>query len=479
MRLRTSVVSVLVAAMTLVGGTALAHDDEDHDEHNTPDDPKTGWEAEVPAVTPGTSNSAPSWSERPDRSAPCVQGTAYLPEFDGHPVLGSGAFPCDGVDLLSYLPPNELGGEFAVGTGRGSDVWGWTDPQTGREYVLAGKENGTAIVDITDPKRPVYLAELDSAAPEGDADRIWRDIKVYADHAYIVSEGGAPTFQHGLQVFDLTRLRDLDPADAPVAVTHDTVYKEFETAHNVSINEDSGFLYVVGARNLDRSLNCGGGLHMVDLSDPGNPTFAGCFDDDDYVHDAHCVIYDGPDTRFTGHEICVNASPNPGTTGNTVVVADVTDKANPVMLANVPYPNSAYSHQGFLLDGHRYYLHDSETTTRTPQGVDIFDLADLTDPQHIGFFENPSQSTQHNLYQKNRYVYQSNYSSGLRIYDTREVAAGELSEVAFFDVYPPNNNTGFGFGTWSNYPWFSSGVVAVHGYQGLFLVKPRLGERNP
>jgi choice-of-anchor B domain-containing protein len=174
----------------------------------------------------------------------------------------------------------------------------------------------------------------------------------------------------------------------------------------------------------------------------------------------------------------VNASPNPGTTGNTVVVADVTDKANPVMLANVPYPNSAYSHQGFLLDGHRYYLHDSETTARTPQGVDIFDLADLTNPQHIGFFENPAQSTQHNLYQKNRYVYQSNYSSGLRIYDTREVAAGELSEVAYFDVYPPNDNTGFGFGTWSNYPWFSSGVVAVHGYQGLFLVKPRLGERN-
>ena len=301
---------------------------------------------------------------------------------------------------------------------------------------------------------------------------------MYADHAYIVSEGGAPTFQHGLQVFDLTRLRDLDPADAPVAVTHDTVYKEFETAHNVAINEDSGFLYVVGARNLDRSLNCGGGLHMVDLSDPANPTFAGCFDADDYVHDTHCVIYDGPDSRFAGHEICVNSSPNPGTTGNTVVVADVTDKANPVMLANVPWPNSGCSHQGWLQDGHRYYLHTTESTSRTPQGVDIFDLADLMDPQHIGFFESPAQSTYHNLYQKNRYVYQSNYSSGLRIYDTRNVAAGQLSEVAHFDVHPPNDNTGFGFGTWSNYPWFSSGVVAVHGYQGLFLVKPRLGERN-
>ena len=260
MRLRTSLVTTLVAAMTLAGSTALAHDEEDgQSKHDTPDDPKTGWEAEVPAVTPGANNSAPDWSERPDRFAPCVQGVAYLPEFDGHPVLGSGAFPCDGVDLLSYLPPNEIGGEFAVGTGRGSDVWGWEDPVTGREYVLAGKENGTAIVDITDPKRPVYLAELDSAAPEGDADRIWRDIKVYADHAYIVSEGGAPTFQHGLQVFDLTRLRDLDPADAPVAATHDTVHTGFENPPNTALNENPGFRYDRGARHLDRSPECGGG----------------------------------------------------------------------------------------------------------------------------------------------------------------------------------------------------------------------------
>jgi hypothetical protein len=121
-----------------------------------------------------------------------------------------------------------------------------------------------------------------------------------------------------------------------------------------------------------------------------------------------------------------------------------------------------------------------ETTVRDPQGVEIFDLVDLTDPQHIGFFENPAQSTHHNLYQKNRYVYQSNYSSGLRSYDARHVADGELTEVAYFDVYLPDDNPGFGFGTWSNYPWFDSGVVAVHGYQGLWLVKPRLasGDRN-
>ncbi|HEX6235373.1 MAG TPA: choice-of-anchor B family protein [Jiangellaceae bacterium] len=462
MRLRTSLVSVLVATMSVVGGSALAHDDDG--KHDTPDDPKAGWEAQQEAVAPGAQNSAPPHSERPDRFAPCVRGVAYLPEFDGHPVLGSGAFPCDGVDLLSYLPPDELGGGFEVGTGRGSDVWGWADPVTGREYVLAGMENGTAIVDITDAKRPLFLAHLPTSATNN---LIWRDIKTFNDHAFIVAESA----NHGMQVLDLTRLRDLDPADAPVTLDEDALYTGFLRAHNIVINEDSGFAYAVDQRN--DAEGCGSGMHIVDINDPTNPMFAGCYDDT-RVHDAHCVIYDGPDTRFTGRELCITSTGG----GQSVGVVDVTDKANPVTLSITPYPNSGFSHQGWLLDGHRYFLHNTESTSRMPQGVDIFDLADLTAPQHIGFFENPAQSTQHNLYQKNRYAYQSNYKSGLRVYDTRNVAAGELNEVAYFDVYPPNDDPGFGFGTWSNYPWFKSGVVAVHGYQGLFLVKPRLGERN-
>jgi hypothetical protein len=83
------------------------------------------------------------------------------------------------------------------------------------------------------------------------------------------------------------------------------------------------------------------------------------------------------------------------------------------------------------------------------------------------------------MYVKNRYVFQSNYRAGLRVLDLRNVAAGDLREVAFFDVYPLNDDPGFGFGTWSNYPYFKGGVVAVHGYQGLWLLKPRLGQRRP
>ena len=46
-----------------------------------------------------------------------------------------------------------------------------------------------------------------------------------------------------------------------------------------------------------------GGLHAVDVSDPLNPTFAGCFGDDGYVHDAQCTIYTGPDTEHQDKEV--------------------------------------------------------------------------------------------------------------------------------------------------------------------------------
>ena len=39
------------------------------------------------------------------------------------------------------------------------------------------------------------------------------------------------------------------------------------------------------------------GLHVIDVTNPFNPTFRGCYSGDGYVHDAQCVIYHGPDTR--------------------------------------------------------------------------------------------------------------------------------------------------------------------------------------
>jgi choice-of-anchor B domain-containing protein len=145
------------------------------------------------------------------------------------------------------------------GTG-GNDIWGWFDAQTGQEYALMGLQNGTAFVDITDPEDPVFLGRL----PTQTTSSIWRDIKVHQDHAYIVADAAGA---HGMQVFDLTQLRGVS---GPQAWQPDTVYGDFQNAHNLAINEDTGFAYAVGTNT------CSGGLHMIDIRDPVNPLFAGC-----------------------------------------------------------------------------------------------------------------------------------------------------------------------------------------------------------
>ena len=395
-------------------------------------------------------------SNAPRSFAPCVQGYA-------------GEFPCDKVDLLSFVPSADLGATFI------NDIWGWTDPETGNDFALVGSAEGLIVVDITDPKRPVVMGILPTASTQGG--EFWRDVKVYADHAFVVSEYD----DHGMQVLDLTLVREVDLSNGPVIFPEAAYYEGIHHAHNIAINEDTGHAYIVGSES--DTVACGPGLHMVDISDPTNPTFAGCFDDHGYTHDTQCVIYQGPDEDYQGRELCFSSNANFDGTPflNTLSITDVTDKANPVGIANAEYPggDDGYSHQGWLTPDQAYFLHGDEldefffgVNTRTR----IWDVTDLDNPAVIGVFENDTTSIDHNIYTQGRYAFASNYTSGLRVYDMRNVADGELSEVAYFDVYPENDNASFEGGTWSNYPFFAQkGVVAVTGMdRGLFILQPRI-----
>ncbi|HSE07340.1 MAG TPA: choice-of-anchor B family protein [Nocardioidaceae bacterium] len=389
------------------------------------------------------------------------------PNFPATAILGSSAgpgascvdgqadyFPCDSISLASYLPMSDIGG------GRGSDVWGWTDPATERRYVIAGRDNGTAFVDVTNERRPVYLGNLPTS---GINNVIWRDIKVYDNHAYIVAEAR----EHGMQVFDLTQLRGVDRKAAPVTFEETARYTGFGRAHNVAINEQSGVAFAVGAR--EDVEQCAGGPHMVDLSDPAAPTFAGCFAADGYTHDTQCVVYDGPDSRFIGREICFNSNED------TLTIVDVTDKDQPVQLSRVGYDGAHYSHQGWLTEDGRHFLMGDELDelrTGSKTSTLIWDVGDLTAPVQFARFTNDTTTIDHNMYVKGDRVYQSNYRSGLRILDASGVAEGRLTEVGYLDTWPEDDDTAFSHGTWSNYPFFDNGLVAVHGYDGLFLVRP-------
>ncbi len=76
-------------------------------------------------------------------------------------------------------------------------------------------------------------------------------------------------------------------------------------------------------------------------------------------------------------------------------------------------------------------------------------------------------------------VFQSNYTAGLQILDASTIASGTMTQVAFFDTEPANDDHGASASTggqWSNYPFFASGtVVASDIKNGLFVLAPRDG----
>ncbi len=382
----------------------------------------------------------------------CEEGTAY-------------AFSCEQVDLVSFISVSDISTRRGVNM---NDLWGWTDPETGVEYVLAGRNDGTVFIDISDPTAPVYVGELPKTAASPPS--VWRDIKVYKDHAFIVADGAGP---HGMQVFDLSQLRDADPDQMPITYPESARYDEIFSVHNIVINEETGFAYAVGSRS--GGTTCGGGLHMINIQEPLNPTFAGCFADAStgrantgYTHDAQCVIYTGPDTEHQGKEICFNASET------ALSIADVSDKTNPIALSRAGYPNVGYLHQGWLTEDQKYFFMNDELdelqgkadNTRTL----IWNVEDLDDPQLAKEFFLSTTASDHNLYIQDNLMYQSNYISGLRVLDISDVE--NPKEVGFFDTVPMGKDVPSFGGSWSNYPFFKSGIIAVtSNTEGLFLLR--------
>ncbi len=375
-----------------------------------------------------------------------------------------GPFDCDKVELLSFVPNSILRAGVRSRGVRTNDNWGWTDPLTGREYALVGRNDGTSFIDITDPADPVLVGDLPK--PWGTPpSQLWRDIKTYRNHAYIVADGAG---DHGMQVFDLTRLRDVSPDEMPALFEPDTHYRGIASSHNIVINEETGFAYAVGNRGGGES--CGGGLHMMDITDPKNPVFVGCSAHERGTHDSQCVVYRGPDQRYRGRELCLNSN------GAFFEISDVTDKDNPVPVSRASSPNYAYIHQGWLTPDHRYFFQDDESdvirgsveTTRTL----IWDLSDVEDPVLARQFMGSLPASAHNLYLKDGYAYQANYRYGLHVLDISDPL--NPREAGFFDTSPYQEGPGFS-GAWSTYPFFESGTVIVTSLQeGLFVLKKRV-----
>ena len=388
---------------------------------------------------------------------PSDDGTGTTDESPSTPTMNftpcengmAGDFPCNGYDLLGRIQHNTFS------AAAGNDIWGWTDSSTGKEYALIGLDNGTAFVDISDTENLVYLGKL----PTATSPSIWRDVKIYENHAFIVSEAN----NHGMQVFDLTRLRSV--SNPPQTFSADARYTAIGNAHNVVVNEAVGFAYPVGTARNDAYR---GGVHFVDIQNPTSPTGVGGYGANGYTHDAQVITYNGPDTDYMGREIFIGANED------QIAIVDITDKSNPVEIASLNYSQLGYTHQGWFTEDQRYFLLGDELdeinfgfNSRTL----VFDLADLDQPQLHMTYTGPTAAIDHNGYVKGDEFFLANYTAGMRVLDISSIVNRSIVEIGYFDTFPTNNGASFD-GVWSVYPYFESGKIIINDSNtGFFVVQ--------
>ncbi|MCP3919879.1 MAG: choice-of-anchor B family protein [bacterium] len=367
---------------------------------------------------------------------PSIAGSGYRPAPGTNPTTSQAlGFDSSGVQLQSWLTMADLG----VPGEEGNDCWGYTSP-SGREYALMGTSTDTTFVEITTPTNPQVIGHISGPGS------IWRDIKVFGDRAYIVSEGGG-----GIQVVSLTNI-DAGSVSLLGAVGSGST-------HNIAIDETSGFAYRTGGGST--------GLRIYDLNaNPNAPPFVGQWNTR-YVHDAQIVTYtSGP---LAGKQIAYCcAGLNGGGTDTALTILDVTNKGNIIQLSQVPYPNREYSHQGWLSEDRQYfYLGDELDEPPLDSTTHVFDVSDPSNASYVSSFDNGNAAITHNFYVKGGLLYEANYRSGMRVFDLSNPT--NPSEIAFFDTYPGSDSASFN-GLWSLFPYFDSGtVIGSDVERGLFV----------
>ena len=412
--------------------------------------------------------------------AECIDGHAKF-ELNGKEY----EFECDGYDLMGYISLDEMNADS------GNDSWGWTDSSTGKEYALMGLDNGTGIIDISIPTSPLYLGKIPTATEPSS----WRDLKVFNDHVFIVSEAEG----HGMQVFDLKQLRGLNTKKN---FTADYTYTGYGQAHNIAINTKTGYAYTAGS-GVAGNGRPGFGIHALNIVDPLSPVLELQLSDFGYTHDAQIINYKGPDSDYFDKEIYV------GSNETKVVFVDVTDKTDPQLISEFFYDDE-YTHQAWLTEDHSYALLGDELDeldkstqpwslkTNVQTRTIVIDIRDLDNPTlHFNYLSD-TEAIDHNGYVLGSNYYLASYTSGMRVIDIINIEQKSFSEVGFFDTHADNHDHNLikttsnvwsdpgdhdgkkgqeieAFnGAWNVYPFFKSENIIISDINsGLFIVKKK------
>lgn len=349
-----------------------------------------------------------------------------------------------GVRLLAQVPLAEFPGSGNAG----NDVTGYVS-SAGREYAIVGLYAAVGFVEVTDPEAPVVIATFPHTGS------VWADMATYRTFAYLVHDLPGSGGGDGIQVFDLSRIDDWVVEQLPSSFSGG-----IGTAHNVRVNAESGHLYTCGTNGVE-------GLWAFDLTDPGVPIFVGAWEQAaSYVHDAHVVTM--PSGPHAGRELAFAACGE-----DAFRIVDVTDKQAMVPLGGrVSYPNATYCHQVWVdLPRGLAFINDEldelAAPGTLPTSTYVLDVQDPAHPSLLTSFSNGGTAIDHNHWGRDGFLFQANYTSGLRVWDIRDPRVPR--EVGYFDTSAQDGVLQFR-GAWGVYPSLPSGVVLVSDMQGGLFV---------
>jgi choice-of-anchor B domain-containing protein len=305
-------------------------------------------------------------------------------------------------------------------------VWGYTAPD-GREYAVVGERSSTWIVDCTNPSSPVEVASF--SAPSST----WREITGYKQYLYSGSESHA-----GVRVIDMSN--PAAPADKGVIHAPD-----WSSSHTVSIDPDTGRLYVNGTNS--GQFICDAAADPINLPILGKNTLA-------YVHD--CYV-----RRGKAYLAEINNS--------RVRIAGATTL--PFTTISTTTTPGAFTHNTWVTDDDKLLLTTDENSSGFLQAYDITNPAA---PVPLASYPNPP-AVVHNVFGIGRTAYLAHYGDGFRMADVGN-AATAIKTLAFYDTSAGTNGY---TGAWGCYPWTDSGVVYVSDIQnGLYVLQVDRGHLN-
>lgn len=283
-----------------------------------------------------------------------------------------------------------------------ADIWGYTDPN-GNEYALLGVRSGTSIISLANPSNPVEVAFIPGTYS------IWRELKVHGQYAYVVADNTSD----GLQIIDLSQL-----PNSATLVNQITTW--FSRAHNIFI--DDGYLYAIGTNTI------GGGMHIIDLSNPVNPVRTATYTGSNYIHDV--MVFD---------DTVVAAA------ADSYDLIDVSNKFSPQLISVSQGIPGMYAHSGWMTEDKRYFYGTEESNV---VDITVWDLVDRTTWNLVvPSWEMPGNSTVHNLYIKGNFAHISYYSDGYVVLDVSD----PLNPVLKGQYDTPD--------MWGCFPYFASGTV--------------------